>query len=358
MPYIEYPRVEENLVVTGTGAVTTGSTPVSGAQTFADVATIGDTFPLWIVDTSTSPPTIESSLGTYTAANTITRTGTLVSFLGNACSVFIARIPGGNAAQTLEVAAASTGTQAVALRQAQAAFAALAGLPTQTFNVADATASSHAVALGQAYPLGFLEPEVQMPLISDMNFAPLGWSMFTVASTINIPGSGYGVCFTRSKGGTLGNVVGEWIYQTAHDTTRGIYNRWRTGTAAWTKWIKAANQQIDNNFLVPQSLPAATATGHAVNLGQAQGAFAPILTVNAPVDQIAALDALATLYTNPGPTLWVDSIVAGTGAVAITVNAVLVATLAASTAISVTIPPGGTIQIDTTLPATWFRTTM
>ncbi len=105
----------------------------------------------------------------------------------------------------------------------------------------------------------------------------------------------------------------------------------------------------------------ATAASHAVALGQAQADFAPILTVNAPVDRLAALDALATLYTNPGPTTWVDSLVTdstATANTAITVNGVLVATLTPSAAISVITPPVGTIQVDTTLPLTWVRTTL
>jgi hypothetical protein len=97
MAWIEHPRTQETIIVTGTGAITTGSTAPAGFFTFAQMCSVGDTFPLWIVDTTTTPATIEYSIGSYTAANTITRTATggnaLTSFAGNACQVFIEKLP-------------------------------------------------------------------------------------------------------------------------------------------------------------------------------------------------------------------------------------------------------------------------
>lgn len=93
MSYVEHSRVGEALTVTGTGDITTGSTPLTNLRTFANACTVGDTFPLWIIDTTAG--TFEESVGTYSAANTITRTPyigqTLVSFAGNSCQVFINR---------------------------------------------------------------------------------------------------------------------------------------------------------------------------------------------------------------------------------------------------------------------------
>ena len=55
------------------------------------------------------------------------------------------------------------------------------GNPYRTFKVADATAADNAVALGQAYSLGFLELEVPMPVIVDLDVAPLGWGIFDIS---------------------------------------------------------------------------------------------------------------------------------------------------------------------------------
>ncbi len=314
MPYIEYPRVEESLVVTGTGAVTTGSTPVSGAQTFVDVATIGDTFPLWIVDTTTSPPTIESSLGTYTAANTITRTGTLVSFLGNACSVFIARIPGGNAAQTLEIADASTGTQAVALAQAQADFAKLAGLATQTFDVADATAAGHAINLGQA----------------QADFAALA-----------------------------GNATQDFVANNLTtaldvDINQDFYLSRNDGTSPYFRITNFSSLRFASN------LGQTTIGVDASNRFTANGSpVAAILTVNAPVDRLAAGDVAATTYTNPGPRLWVDYIIQYSSSGGdIDINGVVgVLYVGAGMPATIITPPGGSLSL-AILPARWYRVIM
>ena len=208
--YREYFRVEESIVVTGTGAITTGATAASGAQTFSDVASIGDTFPIWIVDTTTSPPTIEASLGTYTAANTVSRTllsggsSALVSFLGNTCSVFISRVPGGNVAQTIEIA--------------------------------DAISNTEAVSLGQGHKLGFLEPATNFPIITNLNSSKLGWAAFT-STALNSPTALAGVVFTFSdKNGTIVPSNINTIYQEARvgDT---IFIRSNTLASGWTTWV-------------------------------------------------------------------------------------------------------------------------
>ncbi len=449
MPYVEHFRVEESLVVTGTGAVTTGATPVAGSQTFADAAAVGDTFPLWIVDTTTSPPTIEASLGTYTAANTVSRTlvpggsPALVTFAGNACSVFIARIPGGNSAQTLSVAAATLG--------------------------------SHAVNLGQGHAAGFLPPNINMVTIADFNAAPAGYSFFN-AATLNLPVAGIkGSVLTWSDGTDVVPSISYSIYQLVTSTGGRVYSRSNANAGGWGGWTSyafaggdysqvfhvataiAATQAVPlaqaqaafaalaglstQRFYVAAaivgghavnltqadgrypklvlSLPAATdlntvltsgfyntaalptngptgadsysqmivssnggkvsqtislyLTGavyhrtidvsggtstpweNLVNLAQAQAAFAPIAQNNAPVDRLAAGDVALTTYTNSTARTWVDSITQNSSTLGVvTISGVGVATVAAGMFGSFTIPPGGSIYL-AVLPARWIR---
>ncbi len=511
MPYVEHFRVEESLVVTGTGAVTTGATPVAGSQTFADVGVIGDTFPLWIVDSTASPPTIEASLGTYSAANTLTRTlvpggsAALVTFLGNACSVFIARIPGGNAAQTLNAAQATVGTEVVTLAQAQADFAALAGLSTQPFEVAPGS-GSQAINLTQADGR-YIQPQITLAASVDLdtivtpgfyalsatpvNAPPSSaWSTLivtgntdTVGQSVIIFGNGsqwfrrgagvagstpswsvwYNVAVSQNDNGflvpqtlpaatasghavnlgqaqanfaalaglstqpfevgaaTLGthavnltqaentfpkltiklvagtdlntvvqsgfytfastvlngpgtvsysqmivnvNIAVTTITQTVYDFTSGqVWTRSGSpsdagGAGIWEPWLKLAADSIDTNFTVPQTLPAATASGHAVNLAQAQALFAPIAQNNAPVDRNLAGDLIATVYTNTTAQVWTDYITPdGVGATDITVSGVQIMS-SATEIMAVTTPPGGTIELTTTQPTGWFRVVM
>jgi hypothetical protein len=118
MAWVEHPRVSESITVTGTGSITTGTVATANNYTFASACAIGDTFPLWIVDKTTTPATLDYCIGTYTATDTVSRTAvagrTLVSFAGNACDVFIARLPsvmtsGGASSQGLPVVISSTG---------------------------------------------------------------------------------------------------------------------------------------------------------------------------------------------------------------------------------------------------------
>ncbi len=112
-----------------------------------------------------------------------------------------------------------------------------------------------------------------------------------------------------------------------------------------------------------QTFDVAPGTGtQAIQTQQAQADFAPIsLAAPVPVDRIAALDALATAYLNPGPNTWTDYLVVGaaaTTATDVSMNGVVVASLLApSSGMSVITPPGSTLQLDTTLPGTWLRVT-
>ncbi len=467
MPYVEHFRVEESLVVTGTGAITTGATPVAGSQTFADAAAIGDTFPLWIVDSTVSPPTIEASLGTYTAANTVSRTlvlggsPALVTFLGNACSVFIARIPGGNAAQVFNAAQATAGTEvvtlaqvqadfaalaglniqdfslftgyinndlhlnrndgtapavvigyspnfrlistilgvkytitvgvdtssklttngnvvavdaldnnftvpqtlpaataashAVNLAQVQADFAALAGLSTQPFEVAAATLGTHSVNLGQADGR-YTNKFIQLLSTQDIDLLITPGFYGLAGTTVNLPAEipgGWAQLIVGSSGtnGTFSQIIiphgGQVLWSRGGSEAAGVIT--------WGTWVNAAVSQYDNAFLVPQTVPNATGSGHAVNLGQAQAAFAPITQNNAPVDRIAAGDLIGTVYTNSTARTWVDTVIGNTLTITdIDVNGTTIASITTGVATAI-IPPGGTIELVNNIPNSWMR---
>ncbi len=334
MPYVEHFRVEESLVVTGTGAVTTGATPVAGSQTFADAAAIGDTFPLWIVDSTASPPTIEASLGTYSAANTLTRTlvpggsAALVTFLGNACSVFIARIPGGNVAQVFNAAQATSGTEVVTLAQAQADFAAINGLSTQVFNAAAAVSGTQVINLTQANGL-YPALKTNLPASTDLNTVLTSGFYNIESSPVNGPsGVAYSEMIVASNGGKCTQQITYYITGVVYERTINISG------ATFGQW---------------NVLP---------NLGYVQANFAPIAQNNAPVDRNLAGDLIATVYTNATAQVWTDYITPdGTGATDITVNGVQILS-SATEIMTVTIPPGGTIELTTTQPTGWFRVVM
>ena len=91
-------RVRETIAVTGTGAVTLGALVPAGYRGFAAIRNIvnGDTFPYTINDATASA--WEIGLGTYATGtpNTFSRavqdssnSGSLVSFAGNSCDVFL-----------------------------------------------------------------------------------------------------------------------------------------------------------------------------------------------------------------------------------------------------------------------------
>lgn len=91
MAHITEDRVFETSVTTGTGAFTLDGA-VAGFRAFADVATVGDTFwySIWRVDVSGAPSgQYEVGLGTYSAANTLTRTTVLESSNAGAAVVFL-----------------------------------------------------------------------------------------------------------------------------------------------------------------------------------------------------------------------------------------------------------------------------
>jgi hypothetical protein len=95
MPFIIDDRVRETATTTGTGPIALGGAPNTSYQPFSAVMSIGDTCWYAIVLPGTS---WETGIGTYTAANTLTRTtvlrsssaGAAVSFGAGSKDVFMA----------------------------------------------------------------------------------------------------------------------------------------------------------------------------------------------------------------------------------------------------------------------------
>jgi hypothetical protein len=95
MAWIYADRVLDTSVTTGTGALTLSGTSPLGWRTFSTVCAVADQFYYTVVDPITGA--WETGEGNYSATNTVTRTtvrgssnaGALVSFAGNAKSVFI-----------------------------------------------------------------------------------------------------------------------------------------------------------------------------------------------------------------------------------------------------------------------------
>ena len=94
MAWIWADRVLDTSVTAGTGALTLSGAPPSGWRTFSTVCSVSDTFYYTIQDPITGA--WETGEGTYSAANTVTRTtfrasstGSAVSFAANAKNVFL-----------------------------------------------------------------------------------------------------------------------------------------------------------------------------------------------------------------------------------------------------------------------------
>jgi hypothetical protein len=95
MAHITADRVRDTTTTTGTGAVTVSGTAPNGYQTFSAVCATNDTF--WYAIAQQSGTEWEVGLGTYSSANTITRTtviassnsGSVVTFSAGTKDVFI-----------------------------------------------------------------------------------------------------------------------------------------------------------------------------------------------------------------------------------------------------------------------------
>ena len=77
MGHILEDRVRDTSTTTGTGALTLANSAPSTYRTFGSVCATGDTFPYAVVHQSASE--WETGIGTYSAANTLTRTTVLAS---------------------------------------------------------------------------------------------------------------------------------------------------------------------------------------------------------------------------------------------------------------------------------------
>lgn len=95
MAHIIADRVLDTSTTTGTGAVTLAATPPTGYRTFSAVCSVSDTVPYVIEHTTTGE--WEAGIGTYSSANTLTRTsvtassnsGASVNFSAGTKNVFI-----------------------------------------------------------------------------------------------------------------------------------------------------------------------------------------------------------------------------------------------------------------------------
>lgn len=88
MAFIIADRVQDVTATTGTGAVTLAATPPAGYRTFSAVCSVSDTLPYVIEDTATGD--WETGIGTYSSANTLTRTTVVSSSNANAAVNFAA----------------------------------------------------------------------------------------------------------------------------------------------------------------------------------------------------------------------------------------------------------------------------
>lgn len=88
MAFIIADRVQDVTATTGTGAVTLAATPPTGYRTFSAVCSVSDTLSYVIEDTATGD--WETGIGTYSSANTLTRTTVVSSSNANAAVNFAA----------------------------------------------------------------------------------------------------------------------------------------------------------------------------------------------------------------------------------------------------------------------------
>ena len=88
MAHVTADRVRDTTTTTGTGALTVSGTAPTGYRTFSAVCSTGDTFFYGIALQNGSE--WEVGLGTYSSANTITRTTVLASSNSNTAVTFSA----------------------------------------------------------------------------------------------------------------------------------------------------------------------------------------------------------------------------------------------------------------------------
>lgn len=88
MAHVSKARVADTTTTTGTGAITVSGTAAASYRTFSAVCSVGDTF--WYFIAHQSADEWEEGFGTYSAANTITRTAVLDSSNAGAAVSFSA----------------------------------------------------------------------------------------------------------------------------------------------------------------------------------------------------------------------------------------------------------------------------
>ncbi len=149
-------------------------------------------------------------------------------------------------------------------------------------NFAVPQTSPNAVAAGEVVNLGqadgrYVQPSITLPDSQDLDLVVVSGFYRLSTDIVNGPPESvnYSQMIVCRGSDTIYQMIG--AYYTGSIWTRvakGI-----GGTPIWTPWVKTAVAQNDNNFSVPQTVPTATAAGHAVNLGQAQADFVPFETV-------------------------------------------------------------------------------
>ncbi|PFH10989.1 hypothetical protein BCF11_3427 [Collimonas sp. PA-H2] len=83
-------------------------------------------------------------------------------------------------------------------------------------------------------------PDGPMPMATDLNMPPLGWSTYTQEATANRP-SAYGQVFTSSLTGAATPSNGNWLMQRAMTTDNQTLTRVNIGAGAdkWSAWVEA-----------------------------------------------------------------------------------------------------------------------
>lgn len=138
MAHISKARVADTTTTTGTGAITVSGTAAASYRTFSAVCSVGDTF--WYFIAHQSAGEWEEGFGTYSAANTITRTAVLDSSNAGAAVSF--------SAGTKDVAITLAADKTLQLWSSVAGIAKFIGAGAYTYNLPAGNAEllSNAVA--------------------------------------------------------------------------------------------------------------------------------------------------------------------------------------------------------------------